>query len=378
MNNNHLHIISFDVPYPADYGGVVDVFFKLKAIALCGVKIILHCYEYGRPHSDELNKYCEEVNYYPRKISKGKFFGRLPYIVSSRASQKLLERLLNDNYPILMEGLHSTFFLNNELLKNRIKIVRTHNIEHEYYRHLASKETHIFKRSYYNNAALKLNYYEPVLKNAQLIAAISPADTHYFQNKYGNTFYLPAFHPNENVVCRPGRGGFAFYHGNLNVAENNEAALFLVNEVFSKTQHPFIISGSKPSRELQKAAILHSNIELRAADSPDKILLLIAEAHINILPTFQSTGIKLKLITALFRGRFCIVNTPMIKATGLDTLCIVNDSADLMIKSLDEYFSTEFTTEDLKKRKAMLEKSFSNNSNAKILVQVISDLHSKT
>ena len=69
-----MHIISFDIPYPADYGGVVDVFYKLKALAECGTKIIFHCYEYGRQHSDELNKYCEEVNYYPRNISKGKFF----------------------------------------------------------------------------------------------------------------------------------------------------------------------------------------------------------------------------------------------------------------------------------------------------------------
>ena len=23
----HLHIIAFDVPYPANYGGVIDVFF---------------------------------------------------------------------------------------------------------------------------------------------------------------------------------------------------------------------------------------------------------------------------------------------------------------------------------------------------------------
>lgn len=366
-----MHIVSFDIPYPADYGGVVDVFYKLKAVSECGVKIILHCYEYGRQHSDELNKYCHEVNYYQRNISKGKFFNRLPYIVSSRSNDKLIRKLMDDNYPILMEGLHTTFFLNDARIKDRIKIVRTHNIEHQYYRHLASKETNLFKRSYYHNAAFKLNYYEPVLKNAQLIASISPADTNYFQNKYGNTFYLPAFHPNEKVICKAGKGSFAFYHGNLSVAENNEAALFLVKEIFSKTKHQLIISGSKPSIELQKAAAICTNIELRSKDSPDQIMTLVEEAHINILPTFQSTGIKLKLITALFRGRFCIVNTPMIAETGLDSLCVVEDSPETIIQSLNKCFLKEFTTDELNKRELVLHNSFSNKANAEKLIQKI-------
>ena len=116
LSKNYLHIISFDIPYPPDYGGVVDVFFKLKALSQCGAKIILHCYEYGRQHNDELNKFCAEVNYYPRNISKGKFLSKLPYIVSSRSNEKLLQRLLKDDYPVLMEGLHTTFFLNDAFL----------------------------------------------------------------------------------------------------------------------------------------------------------------------------------------------------------------------------------------------------------------------
>jgi hypothetical protein len=50
----HLHIISFDVPYPANYGGVIDVFYKLKNLHKAGVKIILHCFEYGRGEQKEL------------------------------------------------------------------------------------------------------------------------------------------------------------------------------------------------------------------------------------------------------------------------------------------------------------------------------------
>ena len=65
--DKHLHIVCLDIPYPADYGGVFDLFYKITALHKHGIKIHLHCFEYGRGKQDELNKYCEEVNYYKRK-----------------------------------------------------------------------------------------------------------------------------------------------------------------------------------------------------------------------------------------------------------------------------------------------------------------------
>ena len=36
------------MPYPPDYGGVFDLYYKLKYLHERGVIIHLHCYEYGR------------------------------------------------------------------------------------------------------------------------------------------------------------------------------------------------------------------------------------------------------------------------------------------------------------------------------------------
>lgn len=371
LSNRFLHIVSFDVPSPPDYGGVVDVFYKVKALADCGVKIILHCYQYGRPQSEILSQICFEVNYYPRLISKGKLFSRVPYIVCSRSDERLMFRMQQDQYPILMEGLHTTSYLGDERLKNRFVIVRTHNVEHDYYQHLARTETNLFKKSYYYSEAIKLEYYESVLKFANAIAAISPADTKYFQHKYFNTFYLPAFHPNQSITAKTGPGTFAFYHGNLAVAENNEAALFLVNHVFISTNHSLVISGSKPSEELKQAVKANPKVELRSHDSPDEMLELIAEAHVNILPTFQSTGIKLKLITALFRGRFCIVNAPMIAETGLEDICIVANDAKQMMTEVNACFKKEFTQIQIDERKKVLQTRFSNKTNAEHLISIL-------
>ena len=31
--NNKLHIVCFDVPFPATYGGVMDVFYKIRSLS---------------------------------------------------------------------------------------------------------------------------------------------------------------------------------------------------------------------------------------------------------------------------------------------------------------------------------------------------------
>ena len=46
MPDKHLHIISFDIPYPPNYGGVIDVYYKIRTLHKLGIKIHLHCFEY--------------------------------------------------------------------------------------------------------------------------------------------------------------------------------------------------------------------------------------------------------------------------------------------------------------------------------------------
>jgi hypothetical protein len=78
---HQLHIISFNVPYPPDYGGVMDVFYKIKTLYDYGVKIRLHCFEYGRKESEVLKQVCEEVYYYKREHSFRDFTSLLPTLL---------------------------------------------------------------------------------------------------------------------------------------------------------------------------------------------------------------------------------------------------------------------------------------------------------
>jgi hypothetical protein len=304
-------------------------------------------------------------------MSKQQLFNTLPFVVVTRSSDKLMESLLRDTYPILFEGLHSCFHLGDERLTGRLKVVRTHNIEHDYYRNLQKVERSVFKKMYFGMEGKKLERFESILKKADHIAAISAADTEQLSKRYKNVHHITAFHPNEKVEIEEGNGRFCLYHGNLEVGENNEAALFLVNQVFSKISIPFVIAGRKPSEELKMAVTQYAHISLKANINTNEIHDLISKAQINVLPTFQATGIKLKLLAALFTGRYCVVNTPMVANTGLENLCAVHDNAGEMAAAISKLFTQAFDMNEKKKREEILLKEFSNTENAKKLIALI-------
>ena len=126
----YLHVVAFNVPYPPDYGGIIDIYYKLKAISNEGVKIILHAFLYEREPVTELENICHNVHYYKRKSGIRYFFDKLPYIVVTRQSDELEKNLLNDPHPVLFEGLHTTLLLDRCVEAGKKVLVRTHNIEH--------------------------------------------------------------------------------------------------------------------------------------------------------------------------------------------------------------------------------------------------------
>jgi hypothetical protein len=368
----HLHIVSFDVPWPANYGGVIDVFYKLKALSSKGIHIHLHAFEYGRHKSKELEKHCSTVHYYKRDLSKKNLFTNLPYIVSSRNSVDLAENLLKDHHPILLEGLHSCLLMNDLRFNGRRIIVRTHNIEHEYYYHLAQAETDIFKKYYYHNEARKLKRFESILLRSSHIVAISKKDEQYFSARYDHVVFVPAFHPHKEVKALVGQGEYVLYHGNLSVAENRTAVKFLIEEVFNDLTIPFIISGLNPPQALVKQIESFPHIQLIPNPSDEELFTLINQAHINISLTFQATGLKLKLLNTLYNGRFCVVNDKMLSGSALDELCILANDAASMKVQLKKLFKRSFSKKEIERRKKKLEILYHNGQNVDRLIELIS------
>lgn len=339
----HIHVISFQNPTPPDYGGVIDVYYKLKALKEEGLRLTLHTYNYrdrdmvAPPFFGE----GDEVKFYKREESPLSHLSRLPYIVKSREGSSLhdsgdnggestlLANLLTDDDPILFEGLHTTFLLPHPSLRHRLKIVRAHNVEHDYYRGLALSEKKPWKRIYYRLEAYKLQKYERILEKADLICAISEKEKGYFEKNYPGvrSIFLPGFYDDSLPERLPGEKGYVLYQGSLDVAENIDAAERIINHIAPLLPDvEFVIAGRNPSEELKKKAKETGNVRLIANPDNREFDRLLNQARVNLLLTEQATGVKLKLLHALCRGAHLVVNSKMVEGTGLEGYCVVADS----------------------------------------------------
>ena len=371
--DKHLDIICHDVAYRVDYGGVFDLFHKIQALHEAGIKIHLHCFEYRRARQPELNKYCETVRYYKRTTGPAAIVLRLPYIVSSRKSRKLTENLLCDRYPILVEGIHCTHFLNDKRFSDRRVLLRLHNAEYLYYRNLAQTTNSVFKKIYYWAESLLLFRYEKRIAAKVPVCTVSEKDKEIYQETFGakECFYLPVFLPYKKVLSPEGLGSFCLYHGNLSVAENEKSALWLLQQVFETVRDRFIVAGKDPSENLRRQIAKNPQASLIANPSTAEMAKLIEEAQVHVLPSLNNTGVKLKLLNALFNGRHCIVNENAVEKSDLRHLChIANDpvgTAELIFQLSGQ----AFTDADIARRKTVLEGVYENFANAQKLIQWI-------
>lgn len=361
MKRNHaLHVVSFDIPYPPDYGGVVDVFYKIKYLHQAGFEIILHCFQYNnKPIADELEKYCKKVYYYRRDTSFGKHIHLLPYTVTSRINKELLHNLIKDNYPILFETLHTAYFINHPLLKNRKKILRLSNIEHHYYYHLFLSEKNVFRKLYFFIESIKLYFYEKqAFPNADIILPVTQNDVNYINKYYAqaNTYLIPSFHPFNNISVWKGKGEYLLYHGNLSIPENYRAAEYLLENIAHHISIPIIIAGKNPPAFLIKKSQKYKHVQLVANPDENEMKQLIQNAHIVWLFTHQDTGLKLKLIHSLFTARFIVCNSKMIAGTPLknNSSFYIKDTPTEMINTIQVLCQNEFDDEHLHQRKQLI------------------------
>jgi hypothetical protein len=371
--DRHLHIIALNVPWPANYGGVIDIYHKIKALHAAGVKIILHCFAYGRPPARELDALCERVYYYKRRTGWLTNLSLLPYNVYSRKHPGLLKNLLADDYPILFEGLHSCYYLTDKRLEGRFRVYRESNIEHDYYRMLAQSCADVWKRVFYRIEAWRFKRYQRVIGQACLTLAVSMADADYLRKVFpGKRIeFMTSFHPNDEVTSAPGQSDFILYHGKLSVEENEQAALCLVRHVFCRLNCTCVIAGMEPSARLKNAVAACPRIRLEANPAEERMAALVREAQVHVLVTFQDTGLKLKLLNSLFAGRHVVVNKAMLTGSGLDPLCHIAATSEEMIAACTRLLAEPFTREEAGRRRRRLIPAYSNKHQAGRLIRMI-------
>ena len=203
--------------------------------------------------------------------------------------------------------------------------------------------------------------------------AISNNDLKQLAINYNNIHLVNVFH-GFNFDIDLTSNHYALYHGNLKVNENDVAAQYLINEIFSRIDYPLVIAGNNPTPELQKLIEKYKHISLVQNPNEEQMLALIQKAQMHVLPTFQATGIKLKLLHVLYNGKFIIANRQMVENTGLESLLTIADSSAEMIKAVNDLKNKIFDATEISVRKDILAQHFNNAENAQQIQTIIQQL----
>jgi hypothetical protein len=363
-----LHIVCLDAPSPPDYGGAIDMYYMVKSLAETGRKIHLHYFGYRSDRNVEgLEQYCEAIDVYKRKTFFSSLFSSLPYIVHSRINPVLINRLNQTNQPILLSSFHCAGIIPFITNPERI-VVRCHNDEAAYYNQLYHTASSPVLRSYYKRESLLLGRFQRTLPKDIKLACLSDADRQTLQYQYGfqKSFFIPSFLPWQQLRSRNGKGSFCLYHGNLSVPENEKAAYWLATHIFSNLPIPFVIAGKGISPQLKEAVKKYAHIKLAKDPRETELEDLIGNAQIHLVPSFNVTGVKLKLLHGLFNGRFCLANQAAIQGSGVIKGVDVKESAEDFRRAIPILFNKEFTDTDQEERSYLLS-LYHNRTNAEKL-----------
>lgn len=370
MQNKSIHIISFDNPFPPVYGGIIDVFYKIKALHELGIKIYLHCFVSKIPDDfSELEAITEKVYFYNSTASPLLFFSKIPFSVISRNNKKLQENLDKINAPILFEGLKTTYLVSKNKLQNHIKLLRLHNIEQNYFGGISKSETSFPHKVMFYFESRKYQNYESVIKKFNKVIALSHFENDYVNQKFKNSIYVPVFHGNILTNKLSQFGKYAFYHGDLRMSDNKRAVVFLI-KVFQKIPDYTLIIASGCGADFVKNRISSvSNISFVSIENQTHLDRLLEEAHINVMLSFQKSGTKLKLVNSLYKSRFCIINANIVDDENIRNLCEMAETETEFIWKVNRLKNLPYL--DFEKRKLVLNRIFNDSVNAELIDNLI-------
>ncbi len=342
ISPKNIHVVAFENPYPPNYGGVIDVFFKLQAFHKAGVGVYLHFFTSKRFELGPLTTLCKAVYVYRKKRNPLLFFSTQPYAVAIRTSKQLRRRIQQIPAPVFFEGLQSTGVINDMDFKVPV-FLRLHNNEEAYYSGLAFSEKNFLKSLVYKIEALKFKRYEKHLKKFSKIFVISSNEKNVFSEKLTTTpiHLITPFHPYSKTQKLSERGSFALFHADLTIADNQSAAAFVAQK-FEHLPYKLIVAGSYCPNQLKKQIQKQDNVSFVNIENEATLKKLLAEAHLNILISFQHTGTKLKLFTALHNSRHCLINQNITDEQELQSLCFSFSKNDMFENLVHQAFETTY------------------------------------
>lgn len=353
----YIHIVSFDVPYPPDYGGIVAVHKLIELFNSRGIKVILHVFIYNNKIVlPKLEMLCYKVIKYKRKTGFISNASMKPYIVNSRRDPQLLKNLLADSYPVLLEGIQSTYYL-SELVKTKKNVfVRAHNIEWQYYKSLALSEKSFLKKLFFKIESFKLQHYENRnLRYANKVFCFTENDGAWFKSHGIDAQVVNPVLSNLKVNTVAGMGKAILIHGNLSVNDMVNSIKLILEQFQDDSKFQFIIAGKNPSRELHNFLAHYSNVKLVENPNSEELKSLILDAQINLCYSEIREGFKMRLLPLLEYGRYILCNHNFCSDQSLLPLLLLEDDLKKWPKIAVKHLNENFTSKEIQQRQELLD-----------------------
>jgi polysaccharide biosynthesis protein PslH len=315
-------MVCHDLPFPANHGARVDMWRRIKAFRRLGVELQLICWGDGWDEETraELNRVAQQVHVVlfqggaVAHLSRALDLLSYPLEVTSRIVRgQALQRLsaeVRQFQPdvIWLDGLHGGELATRLSRALQVPLVmRSHNIEHLYYRRLLASATGWGKLRR-QLSLLHLEQFErSVLGQSAVFYDISMDDLNFWQSQgLRQGRYLP---PLVDFSLEPGDVPPVYdvvFLGNL-CSDNNVAGVtWFVNEVMPLVQAQLpdvrvLIAGSNPVKKILDLCGQRSGIELRV--NPTDAAAVYRSGRVLINPVKAGSGVSIKSIEMLAAGR---------------------------------------------------------------------------
>jgi glycosyltransferase involved in cell wall biosynthesis len=354
-------VVCSDFPYPADHGGRVDTWGRIKVLAELGWKIHLLVCGKQMPSEDDMQvvyTYVEEIKLCNRRSKLADLLHVIPMQAQSR--KELRHVNLTEDYDyVLLEGDYVYPILNNPKIKHDHVILRVHNDEAIYFKALARSTKNVIHKMYYHMESSKFaNLQKKMIEKVDNYLFISNKEFESFQrqNPAAKSLFLPPPVTKDVFRVNSFQSKHVVFIGSLFMPNNREAIQWYLEHIhplmLKEPDYKFIVAGNSRKQSLSWLES-YDLTRVIVHDTPKCLDDIYKSGYLFVNPMQNGAGVKLKTIEAIQNGLPVISTSIGYEGTGLV------DNKHIMVADQPEEFYRRMKQlfDNPEQARAMLESS---------------------
>lgn len=318
-------VVCSDFPYPADHGGRVDTWGRIKVLAELGWKLHLLVCGKQMPSKEDMDAvygYVEDITLCDRRSKLTDLLHAIPMQASSRSELRNVE-LAEDYDYVLLEGDYVYPILQNPRIKHDTVILRVHNDEAVYFKALARSTKNVVHKMYYHMESSKFTTLQKkMVEKVDKYLFISSKEFESFrkQNPSAKSLFLPPPVTKATFEASHFQTKHVVFIGSLFMPNNREAIQWYLEHIhprmLKEPEYKFIVAGNSRKQSLSwLQAYDLTNVIVH--DTPKSLDDIYKSGYLFVNPMQNGAGVKLKTIEAIQNGLPVISTSIGYEGTGL-------------------------------------------------------------